>query len=154
MLTAPDEQGRPPYIAKDIVPFHLKHGPKIFPQSLRMFKRMKSLLGPKYNGDYLRKLVRDILRHRRLHGNLTRIVIPTSTYFPAHHFKTKDSHGNDKPFHLVDGGIAANNPTLLAMKPTGTVFPGNPDEVPAQALQYEKVLVISLGTGNSKIEKK
>lgn len=44
--------------------------------------------------------------------------------------------------------------TLLALKPTGTVFPGNRDEVPAQALQYEKYLVISLGTGNSKIERK
>ena len=33
MLTAPDENNRPLYTAKDIVPFYLKHGPKIFPQS-------------------------------------------------------------------------------------------------------------------------
>ncbi|XP_044470134.1 patatin-like protein 1 [Mangifera indica] len=190
MLSAPDEHGRPLYMAKDIVPFYLKHGPKIFPRSLPIFARVKSLLGPKYDGQYLRKLVQDILGHRRLHDALTRIVIPTfdinllqptifskflaesdaskdallsdiciatsaaPTYFPAHHFKTKDSQGNDSPFHLIDGGVAANNPTLLALKPTGTVFPGNRDEVPAQALQYEKYLVISLGTGNSKIERK
>ncbi|KAJ0041551.1 hypothetical protein Pint_28076 [Pistacia integerrima] len=145
MLTAPDEQGHPPYIAKDIVPFYLKHGPKIFPQSLRMFKRMKSLLGPKYNGDYLRKLAEsDAL--------LSEVCIATSaapTYFPTHHFKTKDSHGNDTPFHLVDGGMAANNPTLLAMKPTGTVFPGNPDEVPAQALQYQKDATLTGDTSST-----
>lgn len=33
MLTAPDKQRRPLYMAKDIVPFYLKHCPKIFPQS-------------------------------------------------------------------------------------------------------------------------
>lgn len=44
---------------------------------------------------------------------LSDICIATSaapTYFPAHHFKTKDSQGNDSPFHLIDGGVAANNP--------------------------------------------
>lgn len=33
MLTAPDDNKRPLYMAKDIVPFYLKHCPKIFPQS-------------------------------------------------------------------------------------------------------------------------
>lgn len=32
MITAPDENNRPLYAAKDIVPFYLKHSPKIFPQ--------------------------------------------------------------------------------------------------------------------------
>lgn len=33
------------------------------------------------------------------------------TYFPAHYFKTQDPQGShDKEFHLIDGGIAANNP--------------------------------------------
>ena len=44
---------------------------------------------------------------------LSDICIGTSsapTYFPAYTFKTKDSEGNDREFHLVDGGIAANNP--------------------------------------------
>lgn len=40
------------------------------------------------------------------------------------------------------------------MKPTGTVFPGDLDSLPAQALHYGKYLVISLGTGTSKVEKK
>lgn len=44
---------------------------------------------------------------------LSDVCISTSSapvYFPAYHFKTKDSEGNDREFHLVDGGIAANNP--------------------------------------------
>ena len=32
MLTAPDDQKRPLSAAKDIRPFYLEHGPKIFPQ--------------------------------------------------------------------------------------------------------------------------
>ena len=44
---------------------------------------------------------------------LSDICISTSsapTYFPAYTFKTKDPEGNEREFHLVDGGIAANNP--------------------------------------------
>ncbi|CAN6680157.1 unnamed protein product [Malus baccata var. baccata] len=36
MMTAPDQNKRPLFEAKDIVPFYLKHCPKIFPQS-RLF---------------------------------------------------------------------------------------------------------------------
>uniref|UniRef100_A0A2N9H872 Patatin n=1 Tax=Fagus sylvatica TaxID=28930 RepID=A0A2N9H872_FAGSY len=190
MLTASNEHKRPLFNAKDIVPFYLKHCPKIFPQSNGSFLRMKALMGPKYNGKYLRKLLRKLLGHRRLHETVTRVVIPTfdikllqptvfstfeaemdtskdallsdicistssaPTYFPAYHFKTKDSEGNDREFNLVDGGVAANNPALLAMKPTGTVFTGEPDTLPGQALHYGKYLIISLGTGTSKIAKK
>ncbi|XP_021825154.1 patatin-like protein 1 [Prunus avium] len=191
MLTAPDQNKRPLYEAKDIVPFYLNYCPKIFPQSSGPLMRMRALRGPKYDGKYLRKLVRKILGTRRLHETVTRIVVPTfdikllqphvfstfeaemdfsedallsdvcigsssaPTYLPAHHFKTKDSEGNEREFHLVDGGVAANNPALLAMKPTGKVFPGSPDDLASpQSLQYEKYLMLSLGTGTSKIEKK
>lgn len=34
------------------------------------------------------------------------------TYLPAHHFKTRDSGGNEREFHLIDGGVAANNPVI------------------------------------------
>ncbi|XP_066396253.1 patatin-like protein 2 [Miscanthus floridulus] len=46
---------------------------------------------------------------------LSDICISTSaapTYLPAHYFKTEDFHGNTKEFHLIDGGVAANNPFL------------------------------------------
>lgn len=44
---------------------------------------------------------------------LSDVCIGTSsapTYLPAHFFKTRDSGGNEREFHLVDGGVAANNP--------------------------------------------
>lgn len=33
MLTTPDKEGRPLFGAKDIMPFYLEHGPKIFPHN-------------------------------------------------------------------------------------------------------------------------
>lgn len=38
---------------------------------------MFSLIGPKYDGKYLRKMLREVLGARRLHETVTRIVIPT-----------------------------------------------------------------------------
>ncbi|KAK8585036.1 hypothetical protein V6N13_138977 [Hibiscus sabdariffa] len=35
------------------------------------------------------------------------------TYLPAHYFQTQDSSGKTKEFHLIDGGVAANNPLYL-----------------------------------------
>uniref|UniRef100_A0A6I9SF62 Patatin n=2 Tax=Elaeis guineensis var. tenera TaxID=51953 RepID=A0A6I9SF62_ELAGV len=49
---------------------------------------------------------------------LSDVCISTSaapTYLPAHYFETKDAHGSKRSFNLVDGGVAANNPTLAAM---------------------------------------
>ncbi|KAL6222566.1 hypothetical protein ACLB2K_005958 [Fragaria x ananassa] len=137
MLTAPDEKKRPLFEAKDIVPFYLKHCPRIFPQSSRRIMRMFSLIGPKYDGKYLRKMLREVLGARRLHETVTRIVIPT--------FDIK----------LLQPHVFSTFEALLAMKPTGTVFPENPDALAApQSLDYRKYLVLSLGTGTSKIEKK
>lgn len=51
---------------------------------------------------------------------LSDVCIGTSsapTYLPAHHFKTKDSGGNEREFHLVDGGVAANNPVSIVYLP-------------------------------------
>ncbi|KAK6798436.1 hypothetical protein RDI58_006139 [Solanum bulbocastanum] len=84
---------------------------------------------------------------------LSDICIGTSSapvYFPAHLFKTKDCHGNDREFNLIDGGIAANNPTVRAMRPTGA----KANLLPANVLDYGKYLVLSVGTGTSKSEKK
>lgn len=48
-----------------------------------------------------------------LNAKLSDICIGTSaapTYLPAHYFKNQDPKGNVKEFHLIDGGVAANNP--------------------------------------------
>ncbi|CAM8899918.1 unnamed protein product [Rhodiola kirilowii] len=81
MLTAPDEHNRPLYAAKDIKPFYLKHSPKIFPQKKGIFAPIENFFtavtGPKYNGKYLHKLVKDILKDTKLSKTLTNVVIPT-----------------------------------------------------------------------------
>ncbi|GJZ50910.1 patatin-like protein 2, partial [Tanacetum coccineum] len=191
MLTTPDGNNRPLYAAKDIVPFYNEHGPKIFPQyrgvGASIVNTVKMVFGPKYNGKYLREVIREQLGNTRLNDTLTNVVIPTfdtkrlqptifstyeakvhlvynaqlsdicistsaaPTYFPAHYFKNKDANGNGQEFNLIDGGVAANNPTLVAISQvTKQVFSENPDLFPIKPTDYGRFLVISIGAGASK----
>ncbi|XP_058097065.1 patatin-like protein 2 [Magnolia sinica] len=82
MLTAPNENNRPLFAAKDIKDFYLDNCPKIFPQTGGLFgsalKTAKLFLsGPKYNGSYLHDIVREKLGKVQLHETLTNVVIPT-----------------------------------------------------------------------------
>ncbi|KAH7567381.1 hypothetical protein JRO89_XS07G0061600 [Xanthoceras sorbifolium] len=193
MLTAPNEQNRPLFAAKDIKDFYLQHCPKIFPQdNFPLSKLFKSLAGPKYDGKYLRSLVQQKLGDIRLHQTLTNVVIPTfdikklqptifssyevkknpsidallsdisiatsaaPTYLPAHHFETKESTGKAmRTFDLIDGGVAANNPTLVAINEvTKEITRGSADFFPIRPTDYGRFLVISLGTGSPKCEEK
>lgn len=61
-------------------------------------------------------LVVQMKHHPNLDANLRDICIGTSaapTYLPAHYFETQDSDGCVRPFNLIDGGIAANNPVHI-----------------------------------------
>ncbi|CAN6583277.1 unnamed protein product [Malus baccata var. baccata] len=86
------------------------------------------------------------------------ICIATSaapTYLPAHYFETKDHNGNVREFNLIDGGVAANNPTLVAIgEVTKQIIRGSPDFFPIKPMDYGRYLVISLGTGSPKAELK
>ncbi|KAK9136046.1 hypothetical protein Syun_015376 [Stephania yunnanensis] len=83
MLTAPDEKSRPIFSAKDIVSFYVEHGPKIFPpkSSGRLCSIANlvksSVMGPKYDGKYLKGLLDKLLKDLKLHQTLTNVVIPT-----------------------------------------------------------------------------
>ncbi|KAK8624337.1 hypothetical protein V6N13_065684 [Hibiscus sabdariffa] len=187
MLTAPSpgDGNRPLFSAKDINGFYLQHCPKIFPQYRPLFAPVvnfvKPLWGPKYDGVYLHKIVREMLGETRLDQTLTNIVIPTfdikqlqprifssykvkkdpsqnallsdicigttaaPTFLPAHQFETKDSTGQAKEFHLIDGGVASNNPTLVAISEAVKANTGK---------SYGGFLVLSLGTGSHKLEEK
>ncbi|KAJ8477964.1 hypothetical protein OPV22_021691 [Ensete ventricosum] len=91
-----------------------------------------------------------------LDARLSDICIGTSaapTYLPAYDFQTEDSQGNTREFNLIDGGLAANNPALVAMgEITKEIFEENPDFFPIKPMDYHRFLVISLGTGSSKEE--
>ncbi|ESW32824.1 hypothetical protein PHAVU_001G020100 [Phaseolus vulgaris] len=191
MLTAPNENNRPLYAAKDIKDFYLEHTPKIFPQNKgwnlisSVMKLSRTLLGPQYDGKYLHNLVREKLGDIKLHQTLTNVVIPAfdikhlqptifssfqvkkrphlngklsdicistsaaPTYLPAHSFETETNKGAFK-FELIDGGVAANNPALVAMAEVSNEIchEGSCGSVNVKPLQYKKFLVISLGTGS------
>ncbi|KAJ6794069.1 patatin-like protein 2 [Iris pallida] len=89
---------------------------------------------------------------------LSDVCISTSaapTYLPGHYFETKDSEGITRSFNLVDGGVTANNPTLVAMTSvTKEIFLENQDLFPVKPMDYGKFLVVSLGTGSAKTEEK
>ncbi|MCD9640962.1 Patatin-like protein 2, partial [Datura stramonium] len=196
MLTAPNKDKRPLFAAKDIKPFYLEHGPKIFPQKRMILfgsimKTLKSLIGPKYNGKYLHQVIEEKLGETHLSETLTNVVIPTfdiknlqptifstfqarekplmdarlsdicistsaaPTYLPAHYFQTQDEDGNFHDFNLIDGGVAANNPALVATSQvTKQIMTGNPDFFPIKPIDYGRFLVISIGTGSAKVEQK
>nr|XP_023927500.1 patatin-like protein 2 isoform X3 [Quercus suber]XP_023927501.1 patatin-like protein 2 isoform X3 [Quercus suber] len=82
MLAAPDENNRPVFAAKDIKDFYLNQCPRIFllnscPVLPHLTKIIKALAGPKYDGKYLHKLVKEKLGHTKLEKTLTNVVIPT-----------------------------------------------------------------------------
>ncbi|CAL5385174.1 unnamed protein product [Camellia sinensis] len=195
MLTAPNENNRPLFAAKDIKNFYLEHSPKIFPQesgTIRInHKHVETINWTKVqwkisSWDYKGKLGETLL-----HQTLTNVVIPTfdikhlqptifstyevqkspylnarlsdicistsaaPTYLPAYNFKNQDSEGNVKEFNLIDGGVAANNPALVAISQvTKQIFHENPDFFPIKPMDYGRFLVISIGTGSAKVEKK
>ncbi|KAI3962081.1 hypothetical protein MKW92_013369 [Papaver armeniacum] len=195
MLTAPNEENRPLYAAKDITQFYLDHSPKIFPQKSGIFAPLINIFqlatGPKYNGKYLHKLIKEKLGETRLHQTLTCVAIPTfdikqlqptifssfevgtsspvdarlsdvcistsaaPTFLPAYYFKNTDTNGNEQEFNLIDGGVAVNNPALVAItEVTKEIFKGNSDFFPIKPVDYGRFLVISVGTGTKKEEEK
>ncbi|XP_073129523.1 patatin-like protein 2 [Henckelia pumila] len=89
---------------------------------------------------------------------LSDICISTSaapTYFPAHYFTNDDGSGNSSEFNLIDGGVAANNPALIAVgEVTKQVFRKDPNFAPIRPMDCGRLLVISLSTGSAKQEEK
>ncbi|XP_068641249.1 patatin-like protein 1 [Aristolochia californica] len=77
MLTAPNESNRPVLSASDIAPFYMEHGPKIFPYLPEPLIVVKQLIEPKYDGIYLHRQIKELLKETKLHQTLTNVVIST-----------------------------------------------------------------------------
>jgi len=78
MLATPGKDGRPRFSADGINPFYLEHGPRIFPQRWSSLAAcIAAAWGPKYDGEYLRALIREKLGEKRVLDTLTNVVIPT-----------------------------------------------------------------------------
>ncbi|XP_030440845.1 patatin-like protein 2 isoform X2 [Syzygium oleosum] len=91
-------------------------------------------------------------------ARLADVCIGTSaapTYLPAHYFKTKDESGQTRRFDLIDGGVAANNPTLVALSHVESETLLLNEEFEDLNLRVtDPILVLSLGTGAAKREEK
>ncbi|KAK2967544.1 hypothetical protein RJ640_030415 [Escallonia rubra] len=89
---------------------------------------------------------------------LSDICISTSaapTFLPAHYFETKDEQGKTRTYDLIDGGVAANNPTQMAITHvTKEIMMGNFQFVQIDPVDTARMLVLSLGTGIPKLEEK
>ncbi|PON46860.1 Patatin-related protein [Parasponia andersonii] len=100
----------------------------------------------------------EIKNSPNLDVKLSDICISTSaapTYLPAHYFTNLDINGNIREFDLIDGGVAANNPALVAISQvTKQIYNKNPDFFPIKPMDYGRFLVISIGCGSAKIERK
>ncbi|CAL5401957.1 unnamed protein product [Camellia sinensis] len=59
-------------------------------------------------------------------------------YFPPNEFEVDGKH-----YNLVDGGVVANDPTMLAIREASKLFP--------EAGDYSNYLILSLGTGKEKL---
>ncbi|MCD7462819.1 hypothetical protein HAX54_049417 [Datura stramonium] len=85
---------------------------------------------------------------------LSDICLSTSaapTYLPAHYFETRDAAGRTRTFDLIDGGVAANNPTLMAITHISKeIMMGNFQYEEMETMDSKKMLVLSLGTGIGK----
>ncbi|KAI4327466.1 hypothetical protein L6164_019925 [Bauhinia variegata] len=93
-----------------------------------------------------------------LDAPLSDICISTAaapTLLPAYYFKNQDEHGQIQEFNLVDGALVANNPTSFAIgELIKQVVKKNPDVLAINPLEYDRFLVLSLGTGLHKNEEK
>ncbi|GJN33114.1 hypothetical protein PR202_gb21680 [Eleusine coracana subsp. coracana] len=183
MLAAPNKDRRPLFAAKDINKFYTENGPQIFPQRGDLANTVIELKGTKYDGKFLHSKIQSLLGATRLRDTLTNVVIPTfdiknqqptifstfdnallsdvcigtsaaPTYLPAHFFQTRDdSTGNTRDFNLIDGGVSANNPTMVTINQISRKMMVSKEEVydPSSGPTcYDKFLVVSLGTGSAK----
>ncbi|KAL0726213.1 hypothetical protein Bca4012_022306 [Brassica carinata] len=181
MLTVPDETGRPHFAAKDIVPGlaallpklpKLLSGPKydgLYLRNLlnnllgktRLHQTLTNVVIPTFDMKKLQPTIfssYQALVDPSLDVKISYICIGTSaapTYFPPHYFLNEDIQGKTSEFHLVDGGVTANNPTLVAMTAVSKqIVNDNPDMGELKPLGYNKFLVVSIGTGSAQKEEK
>ncbi|CAL4983233.1 unnamed protein product [Urochloa decumbens] len=130
---------------------------KSLTHDVRIADTVTNVIVPAFDVKYLQPVIFSTYEahHDPLkNAHLSDICISTSaapTYFPAHFFTTDDGKGGSREYHLVDGGVAANNPTMVAMSMlTKEVLRHNPDFNPGKPSDYRNYLIISIGTGSAK----
>ncbi|KAJ0785787.1 putative galactolipase [Helianthus annuus] len=143
---------------------------------------IKALSGPKYDGQYLHKIIQEKLPEKRLQQALTNIVIPTfdikylqPVIFSSYQLKkipSLDAKISDicigtsaAPTYLPPHSFQTKDSegkllrefnlidsAVVANNPEITT--GSPDFFPIKPLEYGRFLVLSLGTGSQKFQEK
>ncbi|KAJ6761562.1 PATATIN-LIKE PROTEIN 2 [Salix koriyanagi] len=106
-------------------------------EKLALSETLTSVIIPAFDIKEFRPTIFSTLkakRDRSMDAPLADVCRATSAapyYFPPYHFKTS------KPFNLVDGGVAANNPSFLAVC----------EAMKEKKTDFQKIVILSLGTG-------
>ncbi|KAL8124852.1 patatin-like protein 1 [Apium graveolens] len=176
---------QPMFSAKDINKFYFQNGPKIFPQdsasatgpkydgkylrstikdilgNITMNETLTNVIIPTFDIKLIQPMIfstSDAKVKTSKNALLADVCIATSaapTYLPAHYFETKHEDGKTRSYNLIDGGVAANNPTHVAITHIfNEIVKGNIENVDIKPMDTTKILVISLGTGTAKFEDK
>lgn len=130
-------------------------------RDIKLTQALTNLVIPAFDIKRLQPVIFSSYEAKRctwLDAKLSDICISTSaapTFLPGHEFKTIDANGYDYEFNLIDGGVAANNPTLIAItEVTKHMFDKNIDMSQIKPADNPRLLTISIGTGTAKVEEK
>ncbi|TVU24237.1 hypothetical protein EJB05_26658, partial [Eragrostis curvula] len=94
---------------------------KVLPQEIKVADTLSNIVVPTFDVKKMQPVIFSTFEAKKevqKNASLSDVCIGTSaapTYFPPISFTTKDVHGKPHEFHLVDGGVVANNPTMAAM---------------------------------------
>ncbi|WJX86287.1 hypothetical protein P8452_68616 [Trifolium repens] len=161
MLAAPslNNPSIPAFTAKQILQFYLNFGPSIFNQTTTSgwdhTTRGHSLMENSYTLKCkLHPIIFSSLKLDEvpsLDVKLSDISIGTSALpilLPPYYFKDGDNE-----FHLIDGGIAAGNPALVAVSEVIQQLNEKiPQFIPVNPNEPIKLVLLSLGCGNSETQ--
>lgn len=129
--------------ASQICDLYIKHAPQIFPQDKKLFRQLRQIFSSKYTNTALSFQLKEIFQDYTVGDCKTRLLIPSYNLSTGKVQVFKTSHADDlkcdyklklvdvlldttaAPTYLpphrtpmgtyIDGGIGANNPSLLAL---------------------------------------
>ncbi|PON42052.1 Patatin-related protein [Trema orientale] len=140
------------------------------------------LLAPKYDGCHLHQKIKEIAGDTLLANTLTNVVIPAydmqnlcphvfstqqaretksdvrlenvviSTSAAPLYFPSSKFIADGNQLHFVDGGLAANNPTLLGIREAAKILQKK-NIATSNMTEYRNFLILSLGTGSIEKQK-
>ncbi|KAM7269127.1 hypothetical protein ACFE04_024624 [Oxalis oulophora] len=128
-------------------------------ENKKIHETLTNVIIPAFDIRLLQPVIFSSLKARRNSledAQLSDVCIGTSAapyFLPPYYFETNTSEGTRK-YNLVDGGVAANNPTLLALCEVSKELCQNQDSQCLPNIDFSRFLVLSLGTGSSKRDEK